>query len=494
MTRSKQAKFRRAATRATSASVLASAALGASAQAQSSDALINVLVKKGILTEQEAQSVKAEAEDTQTNLVSASKWKISNAIKDIGLFGDLRFRYEYRGVETVDNQLGYRQRFRYALRAGIKGDLFDDFYYGIRLETASNPRSPWVTFGDETSYPFPGPFSKTNDGLGIGQVFLGWRAADWLELTVGKMPNPMYTTALIWDTDINPEGAAERFKHSFGNLDLFATFGQFLYQDTNPDQGIPTIPSFMGSALNQSDVFLLAWQVGAELKFNHDLALKIAPTLYNYTGHGQSAGFPGPFVGEGGPGGQNFYDPSKPSWINQSGINNLLVFDVPGELNFKIGKYRARLFGDFAVNLDGAARAQAAYLASQTLATPLLRAYPDDNKAYQAGFAFGNLGLVYGTTSKKHTWEARTYWQHTEQYAVDVNLNDSDFFEGRGNLQGIYTAFAYSITDGIIGTVRYGFAEKINPHLGTGGSNQDMPQINPVNFYNLVQLDLTWRF
>jgi hypothetical protein len=101
---------------------------------------------------------------------------------------------------------------------------------------------------------------------------------------------------------------------------------------------------------------------------------------------------------------------------------------------------------------------------------------------------------VYGTTSKKGTWEARVYWQHIEQYALDVNLIDSDFFEGRGNLQGFYTAFAYSITDAIIGTFRYGFANRIDDDLGTGGNNLDIPGINPIKNYNLVQLDLTWRF
>jgi hypothetical protein len=116
------------------------------------------------------------------------------------------------------------------------------------------------------------------------------------------------------------------------------------------------------------------------------------------------------------------------------------------------------------------------------------------NKAYQVGVGYGNLGLVYGQTSKRNTWEARVYWQHVEQYAADVNLLDSDFFEGRGNLQGVYAAFAYSITDSIIGTVRYGYAQSINNRLATGGNNLDLPVLNPINNYNLVQLDLTWRF
>jgi hypothetical protein len=75
-----------------------------------------------------------------------------------------------------------------------------------------------------------------------------------------------------------------------------------------------------------------------------------------------------------------------------------------------------------------------------------------------------------------------------------VNLLDPDFFEGRANLQGFYTAFAYSISDAIIGTVRYGTANRIDSKLGTAGSNLDLPLLNPVRNYQLLQMDLTWRF
>jgi hypothetical protein len=109
------------------------------------------------------------------------------------------------------------------------------------------------------------------------------------------------------------------------------------------------------------------------------------------------------------------------------------------------------------------------------------------------GAGFGNLGLVTGSVSKKGTWEARAYWQHVEQYSLDVNLIDSDFFE-RANLEGVYSAFAYSFTDSVIGTVRYGYAGRINDNLGTGGNNPDLPGLNPLKNYHIVQLDLTWRF
>ena len=485
---------------------LAAVSLSNPAFAQSSsDHLLDLLQKKGLISEKEAADLRNEA--SQTNAVSGSKWKLSSGIKDIELFGDMRFRYEYRGVDSAVGQTGYRERFRYALRVGLRGNLFDDFYYGLRLETSQNPRSPWATFGDESSFPFPGPSSKSNDGINVGQAYLGWRPADWVDITVGKMPNPLYTTAMIWDPDINPEGAAERFKYSVGAIDFFATFGQFLYQDVNPEK--PITPFFGTLEGNQSDAFLLAWQIGANVNLNKDMALKVAPTLYNYTGRGQKGGlFQTAFVGEGfvnpatgAENGSNYaLDPAtgkygvnsgNPFAYNQTGINDLLVFEVPGEFNFKVGSYKARIFGDFSINLEGDDRARAAASAPHS---PLPHAFLNENKAYQIGLGFGNLGLVYGQTSKKGTWEARTYWQHTEQYAVDVNLIDSDFFEGRANMEGIFTAVAYSFTDNIIGTVRYGYGERINRNLGTGGSNQDLPQVNPINYYNLLQLDLTWRF
>jgi hypothetical protein len=276
---------------------------------------------------------------------------------------------------------------------------------------------------------------------------------------------------------------------------------------------------------------MLAWQIGAIYHFDEDISMKVAPVLYNYTGGGSdssknldggnagSPGFADAFVGEGAnypanaigagsyigysgyPGGQFAGFAS-----DQTGINDLLILEIPAEFNFKIAHLSARVFGDFAENLDGGARAQVAsdtihtFDNNGTIGLQFVNPIPvhgNQNKAYQVGFALGSkdsLGLVYGTTSKKNAWEARAYWQHVEQYALDPNLLDSDFFEGRANLEGIYSAFAYSFTDNIIGTVRGGYASRIDKSLGTGGSNQDIPQVNPINRYQILQVDLTCRF
>ncbi len=194
-------------------------------------------------------------------------------------------------------------------------------------------------------------------------------------------------------------------------------------------------------------------------------------------------------------------------YSNETGINDLLVLEVPFELNYKLDKVDMRLFGDYAQNLEGEKRANAAYSASQSDyfsgsgpgqgLIPIPSAQTHETKAYQVGFAIASkdgLGLVYGNTSLKHAWEFRTYWQHVEQYSLDPNLIDSDFFEGAENLQGVYAAVAYGFTGNFIGTFRYGYASRIDNKLGTGGSNQDIPQMNPINQYQLFQVDLTFKF
>ncbi len=465
--------------------------------AQSDDFLADKLVQKGILTVGEANELKAESAAAHTNWVNelpASKWKLADTIKSIGLYGDFRLRYEYRGVDNapgVSPDTYYRERFRYAFRLGLRGDLYDDFSYGIRLETANNPRSPWDTFGNNSTAGSVTPSDKNSSGIYLGQAFLNWHPASWFEMSAGRMPMPLYTTPMVWDSDINPEGAFEKFKHTIGNVDLFADFGQFDYQDPTSAKVSPS-----------GDTFLLAWQAGANVRFGKNMSFKVAPVLYNYSGSGTSGGLNSTFVGQGN-NGVNTGVPGGNMTYNQGGINDLMFFEIPAEFNFNLSKsLHGRLFGDFAYNIQGSDRARAAYYANPAAFPGMSGPASGEDIAYQAGFGIGSAGpvygptqgLVYGSTSKKNTWEARVYWQHIEQYALDVNLIDSDFFEGRGNLQGVYTAFSYSFTDAIIGTVRYGFANQIKQNLGTGGSNLDIPGINPIKNYNLMQLDLTWRF
>ena len=499
--------------------------------AGTNDPLIDLLLKKGVISQDEAAQVAAEAAAMSSNeapVIPASKWKIGNAINNVELFGDIRLRYEHRQADTPsDGRIGL-ERGRYALRIGLRGDVMGNFYYGLRLETSSNPRSPWDTFGTSSSgIPYNGPFGKSTAGINLGQLYLGWRPWDWMDITVGKMPMPLYTTPMVWDTDLNPEGAAERFKYTAGEADMFLTFGQFLYQDFDPQDASPGL-GFNGlQGQSGNSIYQIDYQGGLTWHVTTNFSAKAAATLYQYidvAAQGDSTPelspfFNGPFVGEGAffgpasgvPNGASGFGtssalPGLPSLgfpLNQVGLNHLMVLEVPFEFNLKTKCADFRLFGDYAYNLEGSQRAQDAagayafYLSQNPSTVKPFAPQTEDTHAYQFGLAMAStnaLGLVYGSTCYKHAWEIRSYWQHVEQYALDPNLLDSDFFEGRGNLQGIYVAVAYGLAQNIIGTVRYGNADRINKSIGTGGSNQDIPQVNPIEHYNLLQMDLTMRF
>jgi hypothetical protein len=232
-----------------------------------------MLIKKGVLNTDEAKDIEAES-DAETNSVNPARqsvWQIPSSIKSIQLFGDMRFRYEYRGVDNLPGAAPstyYRERLRYALRVGLRGDLTDNFNYGFRLETGSWARSPWVTFGNNTTPGSVSPSDKAGSGIYVGQVYLGWRPEDWLQLIIGRMPQPLYTTPMVWSPNISPEGLFEKFNTDVGPVNLFADFGQFDYQ--NPTEA--TDP-FLG------DLFVLAWQAGAKGQFTKNLSYEIAPVL-----------------------------------------------------------------------------------------------------------------------------------------------------------------------------------------------------------------------
>lgn len=449
--------------------------------------------------------------------LGGSKWKLFPALTELELFGDVRLRYEYRGGRTDDTPLAppgpgvagthdwqERERERYRLRLGLRGTLLDDWFFGVRLETGAGPRSTNVTFGDDTSTSSPGgggPFAKGSDGIFVGQAYGGYKGFPDFAFTGGRMPNPFVKTLMVWDDDINPEGLAEQWKHTFTfgrgessppayskdgkaiaplppvepflKLDVFANFGQFVYDDSNPENPLgarstATQPTGEKQLVPNHDAFLLGWQVGARFEFPHILYFQFAPALYNYTGNGDT--FNIHFQG-GDPKVTNAESLAQ----NQTGINSLLVFDMPAEIGWNVGKIPIRIFGDFATNFEADDRANAA-------------GHPGkggDRYAYQIGLGIGQL-------KKKHDWQVEAWWQHADQYALDANLIDNDLFDGQLNLQGVAVRAGYMLADAVIFNLTYAYAWQIDDALGTGG-NGDIA-INPLNQYQILQADLSVKF
>jgi hypothetical protein len=490
---------------------------GIAARAQDAGALLDLLVRKKIITDQEAEEVRAEL-TKESATTSAGKWKLSVPITELELYGDARLRYEYRGGETGNSPVAApgagvagrhdwqeRERERYRLRIGLRGTLADDWFFGIRLETSQSPRSTNVTFGDDTSSSSGGgggPFAKGSDGINVGQAYLGYKGFRDITLTGGKMPNPIVTTLMVWDGDINPEGAAEQWKHSFTfsfgesgaaqaeqsyskdnkalaiskpaaepwqlKIDVFANFAQFIYDDSNPENPLGARGTTGGRLNPNTDAWLMAWQVGARFNFPKNLYFQLAPVLYNYTGNGDT--FNAHFVG-----GSPLVTNSASLALNQTGINSLLVLEIPAEFGFKIGELPVRIFGDFAVNFEGDERAAAAGFPNKG----------NQRYAYMIGAGIGQL-------KAKHDWQIQAWFQHTEQFSLDPNLVDSDIWDSRVNMEGVAVQAGYALSDAVIFNLTYGYAWSADDGLGTGGTGDI--GINPLNKYQIFQADLNVKF
>ena len=450
---------------------------------------------------------------------SADKWKLSTSVTEMELYGDIRLRYQYNGGRTDDTPVAEpgagvagthdwqeRERERYRLRLGLRGTLLDDWFFGLRVETSNNARSTNVTFGDDTASSTAGgggPFEKNSDTVYVGQAYGGYKGFHDFTFTAGRMPNPLLNTRMVWDPDINPEGLAEQWKHTFTigggevapvsyskdskavvpppsqpflKIDVFANFAQFVYDDTNPENPFgarPTTTANNGTSqlVPQTDAFLLSWQIGAKFNFPHNFYFQLAPTLYNYTGNGDT--FNIHYVG-----GDPRLTNADSLATNQTGINSLLVFDMPVEFGWKAWGIPMRAYGDFATNFEADSRATAAGQPGQG----------SQRYAYTAGLSIGQL-------KKKNDWQLDVWYQHTEQYSLDPNLIDDDWFNAQENIHGIGVTAAYNLSAAVNLTLNYAHGWWYNHNLGTGGNVGSLAiATNPTNEYNFFTADLNVKF
>jgi hypothetical protein len=462
--------------RRTLAAIIVSLALSPlAAHGQDAGALLDLLVKKGIVSDQEAEELRGELTKEFAS-TPAGKLKLSNPITELEIYGDARARYEVRQGESGPpstlvgrNDTLQRNRQRYRLRLGIRGSLLDHWFFGLRLEPSTSNRSSNVTFGDDA-----GPWGKGSDGIHVGQAYIGYRGIRGLTLTAGKMPIPFVTTSMVWDADLNPEGLAQQYKRTFAiqrggeagplNIDFFANFGQFVYDDTNPENPIGPQPINVPN----NDAYLFGWQAGAKINFTRDIYLQVAPTFYNYSGGGDT--YSAQFSGE-----PNIRVGATTVTRNQTGVSSLLIFNLPAEFGFVVKEKPVRIFSDFAVNLDATDRARAAGRLDKK----------DERYAYQVGAAVGRIRA-------KKEWQISAFWQHTEQFALDPNMIDSDLFDSRLNMQGFVVQSGYALSDAVTVNLTYGAARQIDLDLGTGGAGDI--GVNPLRNYQIFQADLNLRF
>jgi hypothetical protein len=317
------------------ATALAAALAAGAAQAQTSEresletlrqttlTLIELLVQQGVLpadkakalieqAEARARAALAEAKKTEQNTVriqfvpesvrqqianevreevvaqaKAERWGDVNAVPEwVDRFrfdGEVRLGYQrdmfddgnapeaFQQVsgQNISNTTVDRDRERLRARLGVTARVTQDISAALRLTTgsSSDPVSTNQTLGNYGS--------KYN--FALDRAFLRARSQDflpWLTTTAGRIPNPFFSTDLVWDDDLAFDGVALQFDDPAANARAwrpFGTLGWFPLQEVETSLG--------NQARSKS---LLAAQAGVEWVPDNKLRAKLGLALYDY--------------------------------------------------------------------------------------------------------------------------------------------------------------------------------------------------------------------
>ena len=111
------------------------------ASAQDSGALLDALVRKKVLTSQEAEDVRADLirENAATN---AGKLQLSNSVTSLKLYGDVRLRYQY---DNKDPQIETSPTLSNYLFYPSDAKIVTGTYYSKNDRATTFTSTPWVT-------------------------------------------------------------------------------------------------------------------------------------------------------------------------------------------------------------------------------------------------------------------------------------------------------------------------------------------------------------
>ncbi len=407
--------------------LLGSLAIGSAsvAFAQDSGPIIDKLVAKGLLTDQEGEDLRAEML-TDFGHTSAGKLDISSAVTKLKITGDARVRYQFEN--QTDNPAGAkgdqdRNRYRYRVRLGLEAELGPKWTVATRLETADSATSTNADLGSGTDN-----FSKTgSEAVFLGQAYLNYKDAgvldsDSIDVRVGKLPHKFFNPGVngFWiDSDINFEGAAEEIVYSdIGLKDskLSTRAGQFVLNNNAANQG-----AVSGATTNTTvkPSLLLMGQVEYATK-----KWKIAPTI----------------VGFAAPSEHDKSVAGATAQVSDTTVyNDLATVFVPFEYKLTLGEKPLALYATYGYNFSGEQRAKRLTNSSTV---------EKDAMIY-------NAGVRYGENKLAGDYQLVAEYRHVGNGSYSTLLLDSDFNGGLLNGEGIILSGSYSFTSAVWATITY---------------------------------------
>lgn len=155
-----------------------------------------------------------------------------------------------------------RERFRLRARLGILARVSDSWSAGLRLATGNTNERV------STNQSMGQDFNKYT--FLVDRAYIKYDPAEWLTISGGRIPNPWFSTDLVWDEDINFEGFAATVKPTLGegNFRPFLTVGAFPLREDNP----PT----------RNNRWVKGMQLGAKWDFARNSRLTVGAAWYKF--------------------------------------------------------------------------------------------------------------------------------------------------------------------------------------------------------------------
>ena len=457
------------------AGALALTAMGATAQAQSADALIDKLVDKGILTSKEANDLRAET-DKDFNKAYSLKSGLPEWVSSLKFNSDFRGRFERNYWDNA--ALVTRDRYRYRLRFGVTASFYDDFTVGFRLASANQASGIGAGTGGN-------PVSLNTD-IGGGSskklvyfdtAFASWNpihTGDWtVTMTAGKMDNPFALSNMVFDYDITPEGAALQGGYTINDKQAIKFNSAFFV--------LGEISKATGPYLSPShDPFMLGAQALWESKWTPKVESAFGVAAFAVSGKSNLA------LGTSQPNFSNGNTRSAAGYL----LNNYTPIVASGAVTYKLASFPG-YEGQFPLKLSG-----------EYLKNPGASA---NNQGYFAGIQLGKAG-------HKGLWEIFYRYQRLDGDAWYESFPDDDngafyssaaipgsakvysnaggFFGGT-NIKGHLVKATYNFTDYLNMSMTFYLNDLINRPLAGAGALAAAGNTSGAGHF---MVDMMWKF
>ena len=427
-------------------------------------AIEDVLYKSGKITKEEWQQVKDEKKkEAATHNPSyagaggALTWntKKSSWVDSVVWSGDFRFREENFARFGPGATGADRNRLRFRLRIGPTITI-NDFTIVARL--ASGGEDP-----ASTNQSFTTAFSSKP--IRIDWAYAAWHPS-WfpaMTLTAGKMKNPFkknYTTDVLFDPDISPEGMTQQFRHKITpSATVFADFAQFVLNE---------------SAGDTNDPWMLVFQGGGEVTIRN-VKTRLAVGYYDSTNL-QKTG-----IGELNK--QVSNSKVGTSAATSAFVNDYNVLNVNGSIDTTVMGLPVNVQGDYVINTayditcGGAGNTKGACAAGNV-------SVGNQDQGYQ-------VGIRLGKARKAKTWEIAYYYKWLQADAVLSSLADSDFGNGGTNRRGNIVWVAYNPTDFLKFQAKFFNTKPLERGICAGSPFSPADCNDDID---RLQVDMVWKF